>query len=602
MKKIVLTVLVISALIISCTKEKKEVSITKENTPFNQLLIDYNEGKLQLDPIAATFAGDNRYNDVFPNFLSDEYQQKSKDFYTNYKAKLKDFKDADLTESEQMSKAVLDWDCEMALAQGSFKNDVLFPINQMWTVNLTMGQLASGSSAQPFATVKDYTNWLSRLEQYNVWLGSADAKMRQGITEGYVLPKSLIKKIIPQFESLSEVITDGEGIVDVSNHLFYSPIKKFPESFTEKEKATFIEKYTSILNYKLIPSFKSLALFLKSEYLSAGRKSSGISEIPNGEAYYNHAIKNYTTTNMTADEIHALGLSEVARILSEMEKVKKEVGFKGTIKDFFNEVRTKKELMPYSTPKEILDHFNAIHEKMKPQLEKLFGNKPKTPFIVKQTEKFREASASAEYNSGSLDGTIPGVFYVPIPDATKYNVVSDESLFLHEAIPGHHYQISLTQENKDLPDFRKTIWYSAYGEGWALYTENLGKELGLYTDPYQYFGMLGAEMHIAIRLVVDTGIHAKGWTREKAIQYSLDNEAESEDGITSEIERYMANPGQALSYKIGQLKIRELRAKAKAALGDNFDIREFHNQILETGCIPLALLENKVDKWIETMK
>jgi uncharacterized protein (DUF885 family) len=258
--------------------------------------------------------------------------------------------------------------------------------------------------------------------------------------------------------------------------------------------------------------------------------------------------------------------------------------------------------MPYSTPKEILDHFNAIHEKMKPQLEKLFGNKPKTPFIVKQTEKFREASASAEYNSGSLDGTRPGVFYVPIPDAIKYNVVSDESLFLHEAIPGHHYQISLSQENKDLPDFRKTIWYSAYGEGWALYTENLGKELGLYTDPYQYFGMLGAEMHRAIRLVVDTGIHAKGWTREKAIQYSLDNEAESEDGITSEIERYMANPGQALSYKIGQLKIRELRARAKAALGDKFDIREFHNQILETGCIPLALLENKIDKWIETMK
>jgi uncharacterized protein (DUF885 family) len=602
MKKIVLTFLVISALIISCTKEKKEVLITKENIPFNQLLIDYNEGKLQLDPIAATFAGDNRYNDIFPNFLSDEYQQKSKDFYTNYKAKLKDFKDTDLTESEQMSKAVLDWDCEMAIAQGTFKNDVLFPINQMWTVNLTMGQLASGGSAQPFATVKDYTNWLSRLEQYNVWLGSAEAKMRQGVTEGYVLPKSLIKKIIPQFESLTEVTKDGEGIVDVSAHLFYSPIKKFPESFTEKEKATFIEKYTSILNYKLIPSFKALALFLKSEYLSAGRKSSGISEIPNGEAYYNHAIKNYTTTNMTADEIHTLGLSEVARIISEMEKVKKEVGFKGTIKQFFNEVRTKKELMPYSTPKEILDHFNAIHEKMKPQLEKLFGNKPKTPFIVKQTEKFREASASAEYNPGSLDGTRPGVFYVPIPDATKYNVVSDESLFLHEAIPGHHYQISLTQENKDLPDFRKTIWYSAYGEGWALYTENLGKELGLYTDPYQYFGMLGAEMHRAIRLVVDTGIHAKGWTREKAIQYSLDNEAESEDGITSEIERYMANPGQALSYKIGQLKIRELRARAKATLGDKFDIREFHHQVLETGCIPLALLENKIDKWIETIK
>ena len=281
-----------------------------------------------------------------------------------------------------------------------------------------------------------------------------------------------------------------------------------------------------------------------------------------------------------------------------MEKIKEQVNFKGTLKEFFNAVRNKKELMQYGTSQEIIANFNAIHKKMKPQLEKLFGNKPKTAFIVKQTEKFREASASAEYNPGSLDGTRPGVFYVPIPDATNYNGFQDEALFLHEAIPGHHYQISLTQENSELPDFRKTLWYSAYGEGWALYTENLGKELGLYTDPYQYFGMLGMEMHRAIRLVVDTGIHAKGWSREKAIQYSLDNEAESEDGIISEIERYMANPGQALSYKIGQLKIRELRAKSKTTLGDKFDIREFHNEILETGCIPLALLEKKINKWI----
>ncbi|MCH8128216.1 DUF885 domain-containing protein, partial [candidate division KSB1 bacterium] len=201
-----------------------------------------------------------------------------------------------------------------------------------------------------------------------------------------------------------------------------------------------------------------------------------------------------------------------------------------------------------------------------------------------------------------LDGKSPGVFYTPNPDVTKYNTYSDESLFLHEAIPGHHYQISLTQENEDLPKFRKTIWNSAYGEGWALYAESLGKELGLYTDPYQYFGMLGAEMHRAIRLVVDTGIHAKGWTREEAIQYSLDNEAESEAGIISEIERYMANPGQALSYKIGQLKIRELRSKAEKELGDKFDIRQFHNQVLETGCVPLAILEDKINNWIATYK
>ncbi len=604
MKKITLLLFAFSLLLISCKKEvKKDPTVsTTENTTFNQLLKDYNEGKLALNPLNATFAGDNRFNDQFPNTLSDEYRLKTKNFYTNYKAKLGDFKDSSLTESQQMSKAVLDWDCDMALSQNSFKNDVLMPINQMWTVNLIMGQFGSGSSAQPFKTVKDYENWLSRLDKYTVWLQSAKKRMKQGIKEGYVLPVSLIKKIIPQFEELSKLEKTSEGITDFSKHLFYSPINKLPESFSSKEKKKLTTAYSEMLNDKLIPSFKSLYNFLKVDYLNAGRKSSGISAIPQGKEYYQHAIKNYTTTTMTADEIHKLGLTEVARILSEMEKVKQQVGFKGSLKEFFNDVRENKKLMPYSTPKQIIDNFNAIYKKMKPQLEKLFGNKPKTAFIVKQTEKFREASASAEYNSGSLDGTRPGVFYIPIPDASKYNVFSDEALFLHEAIPGHHYQISLTQENENLPDFRKTLWYSAYGEGWALYTESLGKELGLYTDPYQYFGMLGMEMHRAIRLVVDTGIHAKGWSREKAIQYSLDNEAEPEASIISEIERYMANPGQALSYKIGQLKIRELRAKAKTELGDKFDIREFHNQVLETGCIPLALLEAKIDAWIASEK
>ncbi|TVZ57114.1 uncharacterized protein (DUF885 family) [Lutibacter sp. Hel_I_33_5] len=601
MKKILFVFLAITTIFTACNQEKKDTATTSENT-FNQLLIDYNEGKLKLNPLNATFAGDNRFNDVFPNFLTDEYQQRLNDFYKSYKEKLTHFKDENLSESEQMSKVVLEWDCDIALAQASFKNDVLFPVNQMWTVNLNMGQLASGSSAQPFKTVQDYKNWLGRLDGYYNWTQSAVQRMKEGIKTGYVLPTSLIKKVIPQYKSLASVPTSSEGIKDFTKHLYYSPVNNFPSDFSNNDKNELTKAYTETLDKKLVPVFNEMYTFLNTSYLKAGRASSGISEIPNGEAYYNHAIKNYTTTNMTADEIHTLGLSEVARILSEMEKVKTQVGFKGSLKEFFNFVRNNKELMPYTTPKEIIDNFNAIHEKMKPQLEKLFGNKPKTPFIVKQTEKFREASASAEYNPGSLDGTRPGVFYTPIPDAKWYNVFSDEALFLHEAIPGHHYQISLTQESKVLPDFRKTLWYSAYGEGWALYTENLGKELGLYTDPYQYFGMLGMEMHRAIRLVVDTGMHAKGWTREKAIQYSLDNEAESEGSIISEIERYMANPGQALSYKIGQLKIRELRAKAKSDLGDAFDIREFHNQVLETGCIPLALLENKINNWIASQK
>ncbi len=595
MKKILLSIFAISLAFVSCKNEtSNEAKTISENTEFNQLLKDYNEGKLKLNPINATYAGDNRFNDQFPNTLSKEYQLETKDFYTNYKTKLENFKDDSLTESQQMSKAVLDWDCDMALAQNSFKNDALMPINQMWTINLTMGQLASGSSAQPFKTVQDYENWLGRLDGFYSWMQTAIKNMRQGAKEGYVLPASLIKKVIPQFKGLAKTKT--------TEHLFYAPIKNFPDSFSADDKKELTRKYTNMLDDKLIPIFNSMHTFLSTKYLKAGRKSSGIGSIPDGITYYKHAIKNYTTTNMSADEIHKLGLREVSRILSEMKKVKTQVGFKGSLKDFFNYVRENKELMPYTTPKQIIDNFNTIHEKMKPQLEKLFGNKPKTPFIVKQTEKFREASASAEYNPGSLDGTRPGVFYTPIPDASKYNVFSDEALFLHEAIPGHHYQISLTQENQDLPDFRKTLWYSAYGEGWALYTENLGKELGLYTDPYQYFGMLGMEMHRAIRLVVDTGMHAKGWSREKAIQYSLENEAESEASIISEIERYMANPGQALSYKIGQLKIRELRAKAKKQMGDKFDIREFHNQVLETGCIPLALLEAKIDKWISSAK
>jgi uncharacterized protein (DUF885 family) len=595
MRKIILAISILTMCNTSCKKER-EVSLEtpKEDLVFNQLLTDYNEGKLALNPLDATFAGDNRFNDQFPNTLSDEFSLKTKGFYTNYKKKLANFQDENLTESQQMSKAVLDWDCDMALGQNSFKNDILMPINQMWTINLTMGQFASGSSAQPFKTAKDYENWLSRLDKYNVWLHSAEKRMKQGIKEGYVLPASLIQKIIPQFEILATTA--------LKNHLFYSPIKNLPADFSTEEKKKLTASYTKILNDKLIPTFKSMYKFLQLDYVKAGRKDSGINGIPQGKEYYQHSIKKYTTTAMTANEIHELGLKEVARILSEMEKVKQQVGFNESLKNFFNYVRENKELMPYSTPKEIIDNFNAIHEKMKPQLEKLFRNKPKTPFTVKQTEKFREASASAEYNPGSLDGTRPGVFYTPIPDASKYNVFSDEALFLHEAIPGHHYQISLTQENEDLPAFRKTLWYSAYGEGWALYTENLGKELGLYSDPYQYFGMLGMEMHRAIRLVVDTGIHAKGWSREKAIQYSLDNEAESEASIISEIERYMANPGQALSYKIGQLKIRELRAKAKKELGNQFDIREFHHEILETGCIPLELLESKINKWISTFK
>lgn len=561
---------------------------TIHNIGFITLLAHYYEDGLKLNPLIATFQGNNSYNDTLPNFLSDDYNKELKNYYTSYLKKAEKFDNAQLSESEQMSKSILKWECQVNLEGLAFEQYT--PIDQMWSMNLMMGQLAGGTSAQPFNTTEDYVNWSKRLEDYVVWLHSAKTKMQEGIKVKNVLPKSLIKKVLPQLASVADA--------KLEENLFYSPLKKFPAEFSESDKLRLIKVYTNIINNEIIPAYKELHNFMATEYLNAGRETSGIQGIPNGDAFYAHQIKLYTTTTMSADEIHEIGLKEVARISAEMEAVKKQVGFKGDLKAFFGEVRNKKELMPFTDPEQVIANFNDIHKRMMPKVNALFSKQPKTPFEVRRTEAFREASASAEYNPGSLDGTRPGIFYVPIPDVTSYNTYSDEDLFLHEAIPGHHFQISLTQENEDLPQFRKSLWYSAYGEGWALYTESLGKELGLYKDSYQYFGMLGAEMHRAVRLVVDTGLHSKGWSREKAIQYSLDNEAESEASITAEIERYMANPGQALSYKIGQLKIMELRAKAEANLGSDFDIKVFHEKVLELGCVPLALLEEQLMKWI----
>ena len=554
-----------------------------------QVFENYYQESLKLYPLQATSQGDLRYNDFLPNDLSDEFRTREKEFYTFYKSQLNNFPDHTLNKNDLLSKKVLLWECDLSLKRLTF-NEQYTPINQMWTLQLTIGQYAAGLSAQPFKTVKDYNNWLKRIDDYLIWLETAEERMRQGIKNEIVLPKSLIKKVIPQLKTILNP--------DLNQNLFFSPARQFPKEFSEKDKSILIEKYTEMVLNKIIPAYKKLSDFMSDQYLDAGRSSSGISAFEDGLDYYNYSIKLYTTTELTADEIHNIGLKEVAKISSEMEKIKTKVGFNGDLKSFFNHVRELDELIPFNEPQEVIDNFNKIHEKMTPQVNKLFGLQPKTPFEVRRTESFREASASAEYNPGSLDGTRPGIFYVPIPNIKEYNYFSDEDLFLHEAIPGHHYQISLQQENTSLPSFRKSLWYSSYGEGWALYSESLGEELGLYDDPYQYFGMLSAEMHRAIRLVVDTGLHTKGWSREKAIQYSLDNEAESEAGITSEIERYMANPGQALSYKIGQLKIRELRSNAEQKLGDKFDIKMFHEKVLESGCIPLQLLEEKINKWV----
>ena len=557
---------------------------------FDSLVAAYQEGRLQLNPVEATYLGDPRFNDRLPNDLSEQYRAERTGFYQDYQRRLREIDRDALDPTAQVSYDVLEWELDMALRADDFATQ-LMPLNQFSSPHLSIGQLASGQGAQPFATVEDYENWLARAEDFAVMMDTARVNLERGAAAGYVLPRALAEKMLPQIAGL--------GAEPLEQHLFYAPVTLMPDSFPAADRDRLTREYRQLVSRRIIPLFSELTDYVRNDYLPLTRESSGIDAVPDGSAYYSYLIRLYTTTDMTADQIHQLGLSEVERLRGEMEAVKAEVGFDGDLNAFFDYVRTKPELMPYSDPQEVIDNFNAIYDRMKPQLSVLFNNTPKTPFEVRRTEAFREASASAEYNPGSQDGTRPGIFYVPIPDVAAYNILSDEDLFLHEAIPGHHYQISLTQENENLPAFRRNLWYSAYGEGWALYCESLGKELGLYEDPFQYFGMLSAEMHRAIRLVVDTGIHSKGWSREKAIQYSLDNEAESEAGIVAEIERYMAIPGQALSYKVGQLKIRELRARAEEELGSDFDIKAFHDLVLEGGCLPLNVLERKVNAWID---
>ena len=583
MKKVILLSAALPFVFASCKKETKAED-------FAAVTKNYFNEKNELEPLNATLNGQNEFNDKFVFEMTDSYRKKQAEFYDKYETELAEIDSENLTPEEKISYEIIKW--ETAVGKDLLKTDAnLMPIHQFWGTHLTMTQFASGTAAQPFKTEKDYRNFLKRLDAYSVWIDSAMVYMKKGMAKKMVLPKALTVKLIPQFE---EQITSK-----IEDNIFYSTIKSLPNDLSADVKTSLKNDYISVINAKLMPQYKKMVNFLKNEYLPASRSTSGIGSIPGGSALYAVYAKQWTTTTKSPEEIHELGLSEVARLKSEMEKVKAQVGFKGTIVEFFDYVRNKKELMPFKKPEEVIANFEAIHKKIMPNVDKLFSLQPKTPFEIRRVEAFREKTASAEYIQGAADGSRPGVFYVPIPDVTKYNYYGDEDLFLHEAIPGHHFQISLQQENQELPDFRKFNWFGAYGEGWALYTESLGKELGLYEDPYQYFGMLGNEMHRAIRLVVDTGLHSKGWTREQAIKYSLENEAESEASIISEVERYMAIPGQALSYKIGQLKIIELRKKAETKMKDKFDIKVFHQKVLESGVMPLALLEKKINDWIE---
>jgi len=589
MKKLILFISLIS--FFSCQKEK---NAGQKNLQLDKIIADYYEDQLKLSPLSATFNGDDRYNDLLNIDFTDSHRALVKSTLEKYQKSIQEIDRESLNTNDQLTYDLIERDVKLGMEGLSFPEN-LIPLNQFYGFHLTFAQLGSGSVIQPFVTVKDYDNWSKRMVKGAAYLDSSIVYFRKGLAAGYVLPKALIVKIIPQL--------DAFNVKDVKESTFYGPIKNFPKSFSEADKKRFTESYVYNIQQIILPAYSRLSTFIKEEYLPKGRLTSGISDIPNGKAYYQYLIRTMTTTDKSADEIYQTGLSEVKRIKTEMEKTKDAVGFKGELKAFFEHMRTDPKFTPFKDPAEVLAAFETIHKKMEPALKTMFGRVPKSPFEIRQTEAFRAASASAEYFAGTEDGKRPGIFYVPITNAKTFNLTSGmESLFLHEAIPGHHYQISLQQENGDLPKFRRFGGNSAYAEGWALYTESLGKELGLYTDPYQYMGALGDEMHRAIRLVVDAGMHSKNMTREEAIKFMMDNEPLNEEGTTAEIERYMAIPAQALSYKIGALKIKEIRERLTKQLGAKFKLSDFHDELLKDGNMPLEVLEKKMDQWANGLK
>jgi uncharacterized protein (DUF885 family) len=412
--------------------------------------------------------------------------------------------------------------------------------------------------------------------------------MRKGMTEGLVLPRALVVKMIPQVEAMVTGTPD--------TNLYYSPVRSIPDSFPESEKSRLAEAYRALVTDVVVPTHRRLATFLKEEYLPAARATNGIGTLPGGSDMYRFLVRQYTSTELTPDSIFAIGLSEVKQLRDEMDRIKSEVGFAGNLKQFFSYLYEDPRFFPYRSADEVLGAFRAVDSVIAPNVKRLFSVFPVTPFEIRRTEAFREASGSAEYIN-SPDGIKPGIFYVPVPDPKKFNTAGMESLFLHEAIPGHHFQISLQMENKSLPEFRRhATGYNAYVEGWALYCETLGKELGLYQDPYQYFTALGEQMLRAVRLVMDVGIHHKGMTREEAIAYMMDNYPTSMDYAVSETERYMAIPGQALGYRIGVIRIKALRDRLKAKAGGSFSLARFHDEFLKTGSMPIGLAEEEVER------
>jgi len=553
------------------------------------LLDEYFERNLEMNPLSATFIGDYRYNDRLANSNSPEYRAAEKAMDEEFLRRLLEIDRDKLGYQDQLSYELFKINREQSLEGAQFPFH-LQPINQFYSLTSLFVQLGSGASAHPFKTVKDYDDFLSRADQFAINVDQVIRNMRQGMREGIVQPRILMEKLQPQLES--QIVDDPE------DSSFYTPVRDMPDDFSDEDRERLTAAYVDKIRNTIIPAYERLNNFIGDDYLAAARETVGLYALPNGEAWYSYLIRVRTTTDMTADEIHQIGLDEVARIHGEMRGVMEQVGFEGDLEDFFEFVNTDEQFF-FDEAEELIQGYRDMSVRINELSRNLFEIFPRTAFEVRRVEPFREQTASkGSYVAGTADGSRPGVFYANAYDIKARGKWAMESLFLHEAIPGHHFQIMIQRENEDLPGFRRYGGFTAFSEGWGLYAESLGKEIGVFTDPYQYFGGLNAELWRAIRLVVDTGIHAKGWTRQQVLDYMYANSAVAPVRAISEAERFMAIPAQALAYKVGQLRIREIRNDAEARLGDRFDVKDFHTQVLKDGAMPLSMLDAKTDRWV----
>ncbi|WP_045770478.1 DUF885 domain-containing protein [Xanthomonas albilineans] len=568
------------------------VALTKAQR-LNRLYDDYWEASLKQNPLQATFQGDSRYNDQLPNFLSAAFRQQSHDFTLEWLNKAEAIGKDGLSGQDLLSYEIFVSDARNALEAEKYPS-WMQPVNQFYNVGSIMAMLGSGAGAQPFHTIKDYDNWSRRALGIPTLFNQAIANMREGMQAGVVQPRALMEKVLPQLDAVIKPTAEES--------LFWGPVRNLPADIPEAEKQRITAEYKRMIEYRIMPAYRALRGFIATQYLPATRVSAGIGALPNGEAWYAHDVRQSTTTDLTPAQIHQIGLDEVARIQGQIQTVMKQVRFRGSMQKFFKFMQNDKRFT-FNSEDELLNDYRNLQSRVNAAMPPMFTLMPKARLEIRPMEPNRaQSTTGSSYMPPSEDGHQPGIFYVNTSDLPNRKTWDAESRYLHEAIPGHHLQLGLQQELTNLPKFRRFGGETAFIEGWGMYAESLGKELNLYQDPYNYFGYLHNDLWRAIRLVVDTGLHSLGWTREQAITYMLDNSATSRTDAEAETERYMALPGQALSYKIGEMKILQLRDNASTQLGPRFDIRQFHAELVKDGTMPLNVLQGKIERWVASKK